>query len=112
MPRKRSGCRGRRGVFGRRRRWNASEQYTRVRQVDIGAATLRDQSFSLFPCRRHVEQGAKSRWRAFGVELFERFAVELNYGGQTLTVRPLQGVLLGHGVRMRLPFPDDQPIFS
>jgi hypothetical protein len=90
------------------------EQYTRVRQVDIGAATLRDQSFIIVPLQFDtVEQGAKSPLAGIlGVELFERFAVELNYGAQTLTLRPLHGAPLGHGVPVAITFTDDQPILS
>jgi hypothetical protein len=85
-----------------------------VERVDIGAATLRDQSFIIIPLQYNtVERGAKPPLAGIlGVELFERFAVELNYGAQTLTLRPLTDAPPGHGVPVAITFTDDQPIFS
>jgi hypothetical protein len=90
------------------------EQYTRVERVDIGAATLRDQSFIIIPLQYDtVERGAEPPLAGIlGVELFERFAVELNYRAQTLTLRPIQNAPPGHGVPVAITFTDDQPLFS
>jgi hypothetical protein len=102
------------GVSGGAGAGTLPEQYTRVERVDIGAATLRDQSFIIIPLQYNtVERGAKPPLAGIlGVELFERFAVELNYRAQTLTLRPFQGAPPGHGVPVAITFTDDQPIFS
>jgi hypothetical protein len=102
------------GVSGGAGAGTLPEQYTRVERVDIGAATLRDQSFIIIPLQYNtVERGAKPPLAGIlGVELFERFAVELNYGAQTLTLRPLTDAPPGHGVPVAITFTDDQPIFS
>lgn len=102
------------GVSGGAGAGTLPEQYTRVERVDIGAATLRDQSFIIVPLQYNtVERGAKPPLAGIlGVELFERFAAELNYRAQTLTLRPLQDAPLGHGVPVAITFTDDQPIFS
>lgn len=102
------------GVSGGAGAGTLPEQYTRVERVDIGAATLRDQSFIIIPLQYNtVERGTKPPLAGIlGVELFERFAVELNYRAQTLTLRPIQDAPLGHGVPVAITFTDDQPIFS
>ncbi len=102
------------GVSGGSGAGTLSEQYTRVERLDIGAATLRDQSFIIVPLQYNtVERGAKPPLAGIlGVELFERFATELNYRAQTLTLRPLQDAPLGHGVPVAITFTDDQPLFS
>ena len=91
-----------------------SEQYTRVARVDIGGVTLRDQSFFIVPLQYDtVEMGPKPPLAGIlGVELFERFAMELNYRAQTLTFRPIKDAPAGHGVPVAITFTDDQPIFS
>jgi hypothetical protein len=101
------------GVSGGAGAGTLPEQYTRVERVDIGAATLRDQSFIIIPLQYNtVERGARPLLAGIlGVELFERFAVELNYGAQTLTLRPVQSAPFGHGVPVAITFTDDQPIF-
>jgi len=102
------------GVSGGAGAGTLPEQYTRVERVDIGAATLRDQSFIIVPLQYNtVERGAKPPLAGIlGVELFERFAVELNYRAQTLSLRPLQDAPPGHGVPVAISFTDDQPIFN
>src|SRR5262249_20338935 len=76
--------------------------------------TLRDQSFIIVPLQYNtVERGAKPPLAGIlGVELFERFAIELNYRAQTLSLRPLPDAPPGHGVPVAISFTDDQPIFS
>lgn len=90
------------------------EQYTRVREVRIGGVTLRDQSFIVVPLQYDtVERGARPPLAGIlGVELFERFAMELDYQGRSLTFRPLEGAPPGHGVPVALRFTDDQPLVS
>lgn len=102
------------GVSGGAGAGTLPEQYTRIERVDIGAATLRDQSFIIVPLQYNtVERGAQTPLAGIlGVELFERFAAQLNYRAQTLTLRPIQDAPLGHGVPVAITFTDDQPIFS
>ena len=47
-----------------------------------------------------------------GLELFERFAMELNYPANTLTLRPLKDAPPGHGIPLAIRFTDDQPIIT
>jgi hypothetical protein len=102
------------GVSGGAGAGTLPEQYTRVERVDIGAATLRDQSFIIVPLQFDtVERGAKAPLAGIlGVELFERFAVKLNYGDQTMTLRLLQDAPPGHGMPVAITFTDDQPIIG
>jgi PDZ domain/Aspartyl protease len=91
-----------------------SQQYTRVDRVDIGGVTLRDQSFFIVPLQYSaVEMGAKPPLAGIlGVELFERFAIELNYRARTLTLRPIANAAEGRGVPVAIAFTDDQPIYT
>jgi hypothetical protein len=91
-----------------------SEQYTRVGRVEIGGVTLRDQAFYVDALQYDtVEMGAKPPLAGImGLELFERFAMELNYRAQTLTFRPLKGAPSGHGIAVPIAFTSDMPIFT
>jgi len=91
-----------------------TEQYTRVDRLEIGGVSLRDQSFVILPLQYDtVEMGAKPPLAGIlGLELFERFAMELNYGANTLTFRPLKNAPPGRGVPVPISFSDDQPIFT
>ena len=102
------------GVSGGAGEGTLPEQYTRVARLEIGAATLRDQSFIIIPLPYDtVERGAQPPLAGIlGVELFERFAVELDYRGGRLTLRPLAGAPPGHGVPVSISFSDDQPIIT
>lgn len=90
-----------------------TEQYTRVANVDIGGVHLRDQSFFVLPLQYNtVERGAKPPLAGImGLELFERFAMELNYRAKTLTFRPLANAPEGHGTAVPIFFTDDQPTY-
>lgn len=91
-----------------------SEQYTRVERVDIGGVMLRDQSFFVDALQFDtVERGSRPPLAGImGVELFERFAMELNYHAGTLTFRPLVDAKPGHGIAVPIRFSDDQPLFT
>ena len=91
-----------------------TEQYTRVARVDIGGVSLRDQSFIVLPLQYNtVERGAKPPLAGIlGLELFERFAMELNYRAKTLTFRPLATAPEGHGTPVPITFTDDQPTYT
>jgi hypothetical protein len=101
------------GVSGGAGEGTLTEQYTRVDRMQIGAATLRDQSFFVIPLQFDtVERGAKAPLAGIlGLELFERFAVELDYRAQTLALRSLATSAAGHGIEVPITFTDDQPIF-
>jgi hypothetical protein len=101
------------GVSGGAGEGTLSEQYARVELMQIGAATLRDQSYLVIPLQFDtVERGARAPLAGIlGLELFERFAVELNYRAQTLTLRPLANAPVGRGTAVPITFTDDQPLF-
>lgn len=101
------------GVSGGAGEGTLSEQYTRVDRMQLGAATLNDQSFLVVPLQfSALERGAKAALAGIlGLELFERFAVELNYRAQTLTLQPLANAPAGHGIAVPISFTDDQPLF-
>lgn len=101
------------GVSGGAGEGTLSEQYTRVDTVQIGAATLKSQSFFVIPLQFDtVERGSRPPLAGIlGLEVFERFAVELNYRAQTLTLRPFADASTGHGTAVPITFTDDQPIF-
>lgn len=91
-----------------------TEQYTRVARMEIGGVSLRDQAFFIDPLQYNtIEIGSRPPLAGIlGVELFERFAIELNYQAKTMTFRPLHGAPPGHGTPVAITFADDQPIFS
>lgn len=64
------------------------EGYTRIKSVKIGDAVMTDQAFSVIPLPYGiVEQGPRPALAGIlGLELFERFAVQLNYSANTLTL--------------------------
>ena len=90
-----------------------TEQYTNVDRVEIGGVSLRDQAVFVIPMQYDaMERGPKPILAGIlGVELFERFAMELNYRAQTLTFRPLAGAPEGHGAGVPIVFTDDSPLF-
>src|SRR5437763_4075483 len=66
-----------------------TQQYVRVDRLEIGDARLRDQHFYVLPLQYGtVEPGARPPLAGLiGLELFERFAVRLDYPRKTLTLR-------------------------
>ncbi len=91
-----------------------SEQFARVATVQIGGVTLRDQAFFVDPLSYDtVEMGTKPPLAGImGLELFERFAMELNYHAKTLTFRPIASAPPGHGTAVPISFTDDQPTYT
>ena len=91
-----------------------TEQYTRLDELSIGGVTLRHQAFFIIPLQYDtVERGSKPPLAGIlGLELFERFAMELNYRAQTITFRPLTAVPHRHGVAVPITFTDDAPLFE
>jgi hypothetical protein len=89
------------------------EQYARVDRVDIGGLTLRNQAFTVIPLQFDtVERGAKPTLAGIlGLELFERFAMRLDYRNRTLAFEPLAGHQhQGAGTAVPIFFGDDQPL--
>src|SRR5580658_2454929 len=81
-----------------------SEKYARVSRVDIGGMTMRDQTFTVLPMSyATVEQGPRPPLAGIlGLEVFERFAVRLDYLGKTLTLEPLK-TFVHHGSGTAVP---------
>ena len=89
-------------------------QYTRVDKVQIGGATLRDQSFLIIPLQYNtLDRGAQPPLAGIlGVELFERFAMRLDYHAKTLAFRPFGGAAPARGTPVTLSFTDDIPLIT
>ncbi|MBS0387382.1 MAG: aspartyl protease family protein [Proteobacteria bacterium] len=89
------------------------EQYTRVERMDIGAMTMHDQPFTVIPLSFDtVERGARPPLAGIlGLELFERFAMRLDYRARTLTFEALGS---HHhrdgGTAVPIFFSDDEPL--
>lgn len=90
-----------------------AEQYIHIDRMRIGGLTLRSQPFTViaFPYDT-VERGARPPLAGIlGLELFERFAMRLDYHDKTLTFEPLQGYRHhGQGVAVPIFFSDDEPL--
>lgn len=89
-----------------------SQQYTRVAELKIGDATMRDQHFYVLPLQYGtVERGARAPLGGLlGLEIFERFHVRIDYPRRTLTLRRLQDGYRGAGTPVRISFDDDMPL--
>jgi hypothetical protein len=84
-----------------------------VAKVSIGDAEIDDQPFLVLPFDNGTVELGKEPPIAglIGLELFERFAVRLDYDAQQLTLQPLDGYSYqgqGHAVQMR--FTEDMPL--
>jgi hypothetical protein len=91
------------------------EQYTRVDRLEIGALTMRNQVFTVIPLQYDtVERGARPPLAGIlGLELFERFAMRLNYSKRTLAFEPLSGYRhRGRGTAVPIFFSDDEPLLA
>ena len=89
------------------------EQYVRVDRLDIGGLNMRDQAFTVIPLQfETLERGAKPPLAGIlGLELFERFAMRLDYRKQTLAFEPLASYQhSGTGTAVPIFFGDDQPL--
>jgi hypothetical protein len=90
-------------------------QFAQVDQMEIGGVTLRNQSFTVIPLPVDTtEQGARPPLAGIlGLELFERFAMRLDYGRKTLSFQSLSGYKHeGPGTAVPIFFTDDQPLFD
>ena len=90
-----------------------TEQYARVARMDIGALTMRDQPFAVIPLSFDtIERGARPPLAGIlGLELFERFAMRLDYRSRTLTFEPLSAHRhRGGGTAVPIFFSDDEPL--
>jgi hypothetical protein len=88
-------------------------QYIRVDRTQIGGMTLHNQPFVVIALAYDtVERGARAPLAGIlGVELFERFAMQLNYHEKTLAFEPLSGYQhRGGGVAVPIFFSDDEPL--
>lgn len=88
-------------------------QYTRVERLDIGAMTMHDQTFTVIPLSFDtIERGARPPLAGIlGLELFERFAMRLDYRARTLTFEPLAGYRhRSGGTAVPIFFSDDEPL--
>ncbi len=101
------------GTSGGAGEGTVSEKYTRVESMEIGGMTMRDQVFTVIPLQYDtVEQGSRPPLAGIlGLEIFERFAVRLDYRAQKLTLEPLKGyVHSGAGTPEPIFFNDDEPL--
>jgi hypothetical protein len=94
-----------------------STQYTRVASLRIGDAQLLDQSFLVIPYPySFYERGKKAPLAGIlGLEVFERFAVRLDYGNRLITFTPLAAYRHeGSGATVQLRFEDqeDMPVVN
>jgi hypothetical protein len=90
-------------------------QFAQVDRLEIGGATLRNQSFTVIPLPIDTtERGARPPLAGIlGLELFERLAVRLDYGKKTLSLQSLSGYEhQGAGTAVPIFFTDDQPLFD
>ena len=90
-------------------------QFAQIERLDIGGATLRNQSFTVIPLPVDTtERGARPPLAGIlGLELFERFAMRLDYRRRTLSLQPLSGYKhTGAGTAVPIFFSDDQPLFD
>lgn len=101
------------GISGGAGAGTVSEQYARVERMRIGGVTMRNQPFTVIALSYGtVERGARPPLAGIlGLELFERFGMQLNYHKKTLTFEPLSGYRhRGGGVAVPIFFSDDMPL--
>ena len=89
--------------------------YTRVRTVRVGDAVLLDQPFLVIPYPyAFYERGKRTPLAGIlGLEIFERFAVRIDYGDRRVTLTPLFSFHhVGGGTAVPLMFEDqeDMPV--
>lgn len=86
-----------------------STAYTRVRSVRIGGAELLDQPFLVIPYPySFYERGKRTPLAGIlGLEVFERFAVRLDYGDRTVTLTPLSTFRDPRGAVVPIAFESD-----
>jgi hypothetical protein len=85
--------------------------YTRVRSVRVGDAVVLDQPFLVIPYPyAFYERGRRAPLAGIlGLEVFERFAVRLDYGDRRVTLTPLPAFHhAGRGTAVPLMFEDQE----
>ena len=88
-------------------------RFTTVGRLRIGGATLRRVSFAVIPLSYDtIERGPGPSFAGIlGLELFERFAIRIDYGALRATLEPLETFHhAGEGVAVPITFDDDMPI--
>lgn len=92
-----------------------TQQYVRIERLELGTATLRDQHFYVLPLQYDtVERGTQPPLAGIlGLEIFERFAVRIDYPDARLTLRKLDRFHHATGgVPVPIMFDDDQPLLQ
>ncbi|HXI49225.1 MAG TPA: aspartyl protease family protein, partial [Steroidobacteraceae bacterium] len=87
--------------------------FVRVHETRIGDAVIRDQPAKVLPLRSSSnDRGPRApRSGILGLELFERFAVQLNRSAHSLTLTPLSEFRYqGKGTALPLRFTEDAPL--
>ena len=88
-------------------------QFAKLDRLDIGGVSLRDQAVAVVPLGYDtIERGGRAPFAGIlGLELFERFAVTLDYRGHTATFRPSKTFRRPAGAfRLPVTFDDDMPL--
>ncbi|HLX23933.1 MAG TPA: aspartyl protease family protein [Usitatibacter sp.] len=101
------------GLSGGSGEGKVTEQYVRVDRLQIGSMTMRDQVFTVLPMPHgSVERDPRPPLSGIiGLELFERFAVKIDYRRKRLTLTPLETYRhTGPGTALPLFFNDDEPL--
>jgi predicted aspartyl protease len=91
------------------------QQYVRIDRLDIGAASMRDQHFYVLPFQYGtIERGTREPLAGLlGLELFERFAMRIDYPGRALTLKKLADYHhRGSGIAVPITFDDDMPLLE
>jgi hypothetical protein len=88
-----------------------AEQFTRVKEVRIGDAVLRDQAFSILDLGYSTfERGAQPPLDGLlGLEVVERFIVRLNYRAGTMTLLPRDSAVTCKSGWVAARFTSDMP---
>jgi hypothetical protein len=88
------------------------EQDVRVQSLSIGGAELRDQHFFVLPLSyATLERGPRAPLAGIlGLELFERFVVQIDYRHSTVTLAPPGPLDTCRGTSVPIRFDDDMPL--
>lgn len=88
------------------------EQDVRVQSLSIGGAELRDQHFFVLPLSyATLERGPRAPLAGIlGMELFERFVVQIDYRHSTVTLAPPGRLDTCRGTSVPIRFDDDMPL--
>jgi predicted aspartyl protease len=92
-----------------------AQRYVRIDRVDIGDAMLTDQHFFVIPLQYGtIERSTRAPLAGLlGLEMFERFAMRLDYPRKTLTLRKLASYRhQGRGRAVPVTFDDDMPLLE